>query len=89
MRANRQPRRTPSDKLGKEELREMFSDPIWAEKFPPILNVEQAAELAHVPKATIYDWSSRRQLRGCSRRVGKRLRINRDRFVAFLMDSPS
>lgn len=89
MRKNTPSRKSNFGTLSKEEIREMFSDPIWAEKFPPILNLEQAAELAHVSKDTIYDWRSRGRLRGCSSHVGKHIRINRDRFVAFLMDSPS
>ena len=63
------------------ELRSALDDPHWATKFPPVLTVDQTAELLQVPKATVYDWSSRGLLRGCSRRVGKHLRIWRDRLL--------
>jgi hypothetical protein len=63
------------------EVSHAFSDPRWAERFPPALNLNQAADLAGVPKATIYDWSSRGLLDGCAARVGKHLRIFRDRFI--------
>lgn len=66
--------------LSKTELTASFADAHWATEFPPLLTVDQAARLAQVPKATVYDWSSRGLLRGCARRVGKHLRILRDRF---------
>jgi len=67
--------------LGDAEVARAFSDPRWAEQFPPVLSVDQAAELAGVPKSTVYDWSSRGLLDCCAVRVGKRLRIFRDRFL--------
>ena len=63
------------------ELAAVFSEPDLSRRFPPVLSVTQAAELLQVPVATIYDWSSRGLLRGCARRIGKRLRISRDRFL--------
>jgi len=71
-------------KLSAQEIQQTFSDPVWAQRFPPVLDVPKAAELAGVSPATIYDWSSRGLLKGCSRRVGRRLRIYRDRFLVFL-----
>jgi hypothetical protein len=68
-------------KLSEKEVAAMFADPLWAERFPPILSVKQSSELLQVPVATIYDWSSRGMLRGCSRKVGKHLRFFRDRLL--------
>lgn len=68
-------------KLTKAEIVSAFADPNWAGEYPPVLSVEQAARLLQVPKATIYDWSSRGLLRGCSRRMGKHLRLFRDRLI--------
>jgi len=48
---------------------------------PPVLTVDEAAELLRVPKQTIYDWSARGLLQGCSRKVGKHLRLFRDRLL--------
>ena len=70
--------------LTQQEIRAAFDSGPWAERFPPVLNVEQAAELAGVPVGTIYDWSSREQLSSCAAKRGKRLRIWRDAFVLFL-----
>jgi excisionase family DNA binding protein len=68
-------------RLSKDEINSAFSDPLWAREYPPILNVDQAARLLQVPRGTLYDWSSRGLLRGCSRRVGKHLRFFRDRLI--------
>jgi hypothetical protein len=69
-------------KLTKAEIASAFSDPNWAGQYPPVLTVDHAARLFHVPKKTIYDWSSRGRFRGCARRVGKRLLFFRDRLLA-------
>jgi len=63
------------------EIARTFSDNKWAEKFPPVLTVDEAAQLVGVPKATLYNWSSRGLLRGCARKVGRHLRIVRDKFI--------
>ena len=68
-------------KLTKPEIASAFDDPHWAGEFPPVLSVDQAARLLQVPKATVYDWSSRGLLRGCGRRLGKHLRFFRDRLI--------
>jgi excisionase family DNA binding protein len=51
-----------------------------------VLTVDQAADLMQVPKKTIYDWSSRGLLRGCGRKVGKHLRIFRDKFLLHIFN---
>ncbi len=71
----------PAIGLTKAEISAMFASGYWAEKFPPILDLETAAALLGVPRATIYDWSSRGLLKGCARGVGKHLRIVRDRLI--------
>jgi hypothetical protein len=72
--------------LSAKDLAVAFSDPIWASKFPPVLNVDQAAELVHTPKRTIYDWSYRGLLATCACRPGKRLCILRDKFLSLLFN---
>jgi excisionase family DNA binding protein len=78
---DREVRRDGSLRLSAEEIHRVFSDPKWAEAYPPILTVDQAASLLGVPKATIYDWSSRGRFSGCARRLGKHLRFFRDRLL--------
>jgi len=67
--------------LSDKEITAAFSDPKWAEAFPPILSVDQAADLLQVEKATIYAWSSQGQLDSCAGRAGKHLRLLRNRFL--------
>jgi excisionase family DNA binding protein len=73
-------------KLTKTEIAAAFADAHWARLYPPILSVEQAASMLQVPKATLYDWSSRGLLSGCGRRVGKHLRLFRDRLIQKLFN---
>jgi len=81
------PRQTSLPSLTEEEIANYFRDSTWAERFPPILTSEQAAELAAVPVGTVHDWSSRGLLNGFAAKKGKRLRILRDRFVAWLFEN--
>lgn len=67
--------------LTAKELANTFADPHCAAKYPPILTIEEAANLLRLPKATLYDWKSRGLLKGCCRKVGKHLRFFRDRFL--------
>jgi len=73
-------------KLSAREITTAFQSPGWAEKYPPILTVDEAAALLRVPKATIYDWRSRGLLSGCCRKVGKHLRFFRDRLLQRIFD---
>ena len=73
-------------KLTDKEVAQSFADPIWAVKFPPVMSIEQAAELLQVPVATIYDWRSRGRLVGCCRKVGKHLRFLRDRLIQHIFN---
>jgi hypothetical protein len=65
-------------KLTAKEAAALFADTSWAARFPPVLSVNQVAELLQIPKQTIYDWSSRGLLGGCTFRAGKYLRFLRD-----------
>lgn len=67
--------------LTERELAEMFGDPAVAAQFPPVLTLEQAANLVQMRVETLRSWRSRDVLNGCSRRIGKHVRILRDRFL--------
>ncbi len=75
-------RRKDGLNLSAAEIRATFDSAEWATRFPPVLSTPQAAELLQVPLDTIYDWSSRGLLKGCSRRAGKHLRFFRDRLIS-------
>ena len=68
-------------RLTDKEVTSPFADPYWAERFPPVMTMDQAANLLQVPKATLYDWRSRGLLHGCSRKLGKHVRFYRDRLL--------
>jgi len=67
--------------LTAKDVAAMFADPTAASQFPPLLTIDEAAQLARVPKQTMYAWSSQGLLKGCSRKVGKHVRILRDKFI--------
>jgi hypothetical protein len=68
-------------RLTDREIHAAFTADPWAERFPPVLSLAQAADLLQVPMATIYAWSSRGYFKGCARHVGKHVRIFRDRLL--------
>ena len=68
-------------KITDKEIAATFSAPLWAERYPPVMTVKQAAELLQVPTDTIYQWRSRRLLGSCCRKIGKHLRFYRDRLL--------
>ena len=70
--------------LNTKEIAAIFADPIWAARFPLLLTVDQAAELAQIPKATIYSWSSQGRLDLCKVRVGKYVRFLRNEFYLLI-----
>ena len=73
-------------KLSEQEIKSAFTVGPWAELFPPVLTIDQAAELLQVPKSTLYDWRSRGLLDRCSRRVGKRVLFIRDRLMQLIFN---
>lgn len=68
-------------RLTDAEIARAFSDPAVAAKFPPIMSLEEAASLFQIPLGTLRDWRSRQLLNGCTRKVGKHVRVWRDRFI--------
>lgn len=73
-------------RLTDKEISSAFADPLWAQRFPPVLSIEQASDLLQLPKATLYDWRSRGLLGTCSRKVGKRVRFWRDRLMRLVFN---
>ena len=72
--------------LTAQDVANAFADPMWAAKFPPVLTIDQVAELLQVPKQTVYDWNSRGLLRGCCRKTGKHLRFFRDKLLFLIFN---
>ncbi len=66
--------------LNDADLAAAFGGP-WAERFPPVLTVEQAAELLQVPKSAIYHKKCEGKLDGTVTKVAGKLRFWRDRLL--------
>lgn len=73
--------------LSDREIAQFFSDPETAAKFPPVLTMEQAAELLRVPLGTLRDWRSRQLLPGCARKLGREVRFTRDRLIKHVFNN--
>lgn len=59
----------------------------YRERYQPLISVEEAAEIAHVPRATIHSWSSAGLLDEFKVRRGRRVLFSRDAFVEFMVSS--
>ena len=68
-------------KLTDREIAAMFTHPVDSERYHPVLTLEQASALLQVPVGTLRDWRSRGYLTGCCHKVGKHVRILRDRLI--------
>ena len=66
--------------VGQEDLERAFFENSGG-RFPPVLNIQQAAELLQVSVGTLYEWSSKGYLKGCCRHRGKRLFFWRDGLI--------
>ncbi|HWL10743.1 MAG TPA: helix-turn-helix domain-containing protein [Planctomicrobium sp.] len=73
-------------RISKDEIANSFATGEWGNQFPPILTVDQAAELLSIPKATLYAWRSQGKLKGCCQKLGKHLRFYRDRLVQTVLN---
>jgi excisionase family DNA binding protein len=73
--------------LSDREIAQFFADPDTAAKFPPILTLQQAAELLVIPDGTLRDWRSRGLLPGCARRLGREVRFIRDRLIKHVFNN--
>ena len=58
----------------------------YASKYPALLTVAQAAEIAQKPVGTVYDWSHRGYFDGIKRPLGREIRLLRDGLVRFMLD---
>jgi len=61
----------------------------YGSTYPPLIGVEQAGEIAHVPSGTIHAWSSAGRLGAFKVRCGRRVLFHRDAFVRFVLGQVS
>lgn len=67
--------------ISRDEIQAAFLDEPTRANFPPILTPEQFAALFGISKATFYDWVAKGYLDGAITKVGKHLRIWRNRAI--------
>ncbi|QDV19492.1 Helix-turn-helix domain protein [Gimesia panareensis] len=72
--------------LTSREIEASFKEGVYAEKFPPILTIAQAAELLQIPVGTLRDWRSHGLLDDCCTKTGKHIRFHRDRFMKLIFN---
>lgn len=73
-------------RLTTEEIQSAFKEQAVRVQFPPILTVEQFAELFQVSVSTTYFWIAQGLLKGAVTKVGKHRRIWRDRAIEMLFN---
>ena len=57
----------------------------YAQQYDPLIQVEEAAKIAHVPRATIHAWSSAGRMDAFKVRSGRRVLFHRDAFVRLVL----
>lgn len=57
--------------------------------YPPLITLPEAAEIARVPLATVHDWSSRGLLDGFKSKRGRRVLLELEAFVRFVVNAPT
>ena len=67
--------------LTQDDLAAAFSGP-WAERYPPALTLQQAADLLQVPTSTIYHKRCEGKLDGTFTKMAGKLRFWRDKLMA-------
>jgi excisionase family DNA binding protein len=74
-------------RLSETSIREMFATEPWASRFPPILTVQQLAELMQVSPRTVFQWLATGLLNPATNLIGRQRRILRDSAVMLLMEN--
>ena len=57
----------------------------YRKTYPPLVTVDQAAEILQRPVGTVYDWSSRGLFDAFKRRAGRQIRLIRDELVRWYL----
>lgn len=75
------------DALTEAEIQQCLAAEPWCARFPPVLTIDQAAELLQVPVPTIRKWHFCGMLKHCTSMRGKEIRLYRDRVIRWFFDS--
>lgn len=64
-----------------EEIASAFVVAGWGDRFPPVLTIQQSAQLFQVSPRTFKHWLAQGYFKGATTRIGKHRRIWRDRAI--------
>jgi len=78
---------TRKRKLSSIEIAQAFAEGQGAQ-FPPILTVEQLADLLQISTKTLYEWIAKDRLAGAFRKRGKHILVWRDRVIDIVFNGP-
>ena len=67
-----------------DEIATSFATEPWASRYPPLLTIEQLADLFQVSKRTAYQWIAEGLFDGAISKSGTHRRVFRDRAVQLL-----
>jgi hypothetical protein len=81
---NQQSNATEDKVMSKKDIEAIVAE--YAGEYPPLIMVEDAGQIAHVPPATIHSWSSAGRLDAFKVRRGRRVLFQRDAFVRFMLE---
>ena len=71
--------------MSDDDIRRLTEE--YRKEYSPLITFAQAAAIAHVPLATIYDWSSREKFDDFKSKRGRRVLLALEPFVRFLMSN--
>lgn len=78
---------TRKRKLSKVEIQQSLAEGSGT-SLPPILTVDQLAQLLQVSPKTVYQWKAQGRLDGAFRKRGKHILVWRDRVIDLLFNGP-
>lgn len=61
----------------------------YRKNYRPLITLPEAAEIARVPLATVHDWSSRGLLDAFKSKRGRRVLLELEAFVRFVVNTPA
>lgn len=73
-------RRHQKQMLTGEEISSAFEGK-WADRYPPHLTHDLAAEMLGISASTLYEWKAKGRLKGCCRQRGKHNFFWRDKLI--------
>lgn len=78
------PSRSEITKCLLKYMRQLQKDPDFTKRYGLLLTIELGAAMLNVEISSLYEWSSRRLIDSCRRKLGRRIEIFRDCLLALI-----